>query len=264
MVDLATLEERHIIQFYQLNPQTIMDLVRLLEPDLHPGIHHCNAIKPTVQVLSVLHFLASGSSHITVGWAAGMSLPMLSNVLKNILCALLKYIGSHIRFPQRDDLPTVKAAFYAVTKTLHHFPDFHTVSNMPITSVYIGDSGYPNLPWPLTPLRHPTTATEDCFTEAHGRTQQVIERTFGVLKARFRCLHFTGGALLYRPAKVCQIIVACCMLQNLAIRRHISLLDAKEGAAVPMDDEGDMGSDEEDDDKDAADFRAELIQQYSH
>ncbi|KAJ1211054.1 hypothetical protein NDU88_006416 [Pleurodeles waltl] len=45
-----------------------------------------------------------------------------------------------------------------------------------------------------------------------------------------------------------------------AIRRHIPLLDAAEGVAVPVADEGDMGSDEEDDEKDAADSRAQLIQ----
>ncbi|XP_069068798.1 putative nuclease HARBI1 [Pleurodeles waltl] len=328
-----------------------MDLVRLLEPDLRPGIHHPNALMPTVQVLAILDFLASGSFQITVGWAAGMFQPMFSNVL-NVLYALLKHIGSHTRFPQRDDLPTVKAAFYVVAHVPHvigaidgthivlvaprrseqvfrnhkifystnvmvcladlyiiqvtarspgsvhdayilwnssipHLTAplqrdrawligmyrvicvplysaystpslrFTTVFNMPVTSVHTGDSGYPNKPCLLTPLRHLTTAAEDHFNEAHGRTLRVIKRTFGVLKARFRSLHLTGGALLYRAAKVCQIIVACCMSDNLAIRRH-PLLDAEEGAAVPVADEGDMGSDEKDD-EDAADSRAELI-----
>ncbi|XP_069063659.1 putative nuclease HARBI1 [Pleurodeles waltl] len=278
---------------------------------------------------------------------------MFSHVLKNILCALLKHIGSYIRFPHRDDLPTVKAAFHAVahvphviwdideahiamvpprrseqvfrnckniysthvqvvclsnlyiTKVTawlpgsvhdayilqkssiphmmaplqrdcawligmsraicvplysdHHLPDLPTVFNMPITSVHTGESGYPNLPWLLTPLRHLTTAAESHFNEAHGRARRVIEHTFGMLKAIFWCLHLTGGALLYRPVKVCHIIVACCMLHSLSLRRHISLLDDEEGTAVPVADEGDMGSDEEENDEDAADSRAELI-----
>ncbi|KAJ1121649.1 hypothetical protein NDU88_000169 [Pleurodeles waltl] len=52
----------------------------------------------------------------------------------------------------------------------------------------------------------------------------MIERTFGLLKARFRCLHMTGGSLFYSPKKVCQIIVACCMLHNLALRRQMPFL----------------------------------------
>ncbi|KAJ1218500.1 hypothetical protein NDU88_006078 [Pleurodeles waltl] len=88
----------------------------------------------------------------------------------------------------------------------------------------IGDSGYPNLSWLLTLVRNPRTRAEERYNEAHGRTRRIIEWTFGLLKARFRCLHLTGGFLYYSPKKVCQIIVACCMLHNLALRRQMPFL----------------------------------------
>ncbi|KAJ1210267.1 hypothetical protein NDU88_005633 [Pleurodeles waltl] len=90
------------------------------------------------------------------------------------------------------------------------------------------DSGYPNLSWLLTPMRNPRTRAEERYNEAHGRTRRIIERTFGLLKARFRCLHLTGGFLYYSPKKVCQIIVACCMLHNLALRRQVPFLQEDE------------------------------------
>ncbi|KAJ1150378.1 hypothetical protein NDU88_003172 [Pleurodeles waltl] len=87
-----------------------------------------------------------------------------------------------------------------------------------------GDSGYPNLSWLLTPVRNPRTRADERYNEAHGRTRRVIERTLGLLKARFWCHHMTGGSLYYSPKKVCQIIVACCMLHNLALRRQVPFL----------------------------------------
>ncbi|XP_069059552.1 putative nuclease HARBI1 [Pleurodeles waltl] len=291
-----------------------MELVVMLEPGLLPAIRHPNAIPPTVQVLSVLHYLASGSFEITVGLAAGMSQPMFSTILRDVLCALLKHLDTYIRFPQRADLPTVKAAFYRVAHThialvpprrceqvYRNRKSFHSVNVQvvclvdqyisQVTARYpgsvhdsfilrnnsiphmmvplkrdqawlIGDSGYPNLPWLLTPVRHPTTDAKDCYNEGQSHTMWVTERCFGLLKTRFWCLHISRSALLYKAQKVCQLTVACCMLHTLGLRRHIPLLDAEEGVAVPVADEGDMGSDEEEDDEDAADSRAEQIRQY--
>ncbi|KAJ1114720.1 hypothetical protein NDU88_002951 [Pleurodeles waltl] len=119
LVDLSTMEERHVIITYRLDHATIQELCALLEPDLLSAIRHPTGIPPQVQVLSVLHFLASGSFQTTVAIASGMSQPMFSNVLSRVLSALLKHMRSYIVFPQVEDLPTVKADFYA----LGHIPN---------------------------------------------------------------------------------------------------------------------------------------------
>ncbi|KAJ1107843.1 hypothetical protein NDU88_005232 [Pleurodeles waltl] len=126
----------------------------------------------------------------------------------------------------------------------------------------LGDCGYPNLSWLLTPVRNARTRAVERYNEAHGRTRRIIERTFGLLKARFQCLHLTGGSLYYSPKKVCRIIVACCMLHNLALRRQVPFLqedepgDSRVAAVKPVD------SDKEEAEKEDVDNRTTLIQQY--
>ncbi|KAJ1208967.1 hypothetical protein NDU88_004346 [Pleurodeles waltl] len=119
LVDLSTMEERHLIITYRFDRTTIQELCTQLEPDLMSAICHPTAIPPQVQVQSVLHFLASGSFKTTVAMASGMSQPMFSNVLSRVLSALLKHMRSYIVFPQVEDLPTVKGDFYA----LGHIPN---------------------------------------------------------------------------------------------------------------------------------------------
>ena len=44
-----------------------------------------------------------------------------------------------------------------------------------------------------------------------------------MLKGRWRCLDASGGRLLYDPEKVCQIILACCVLHNICLSHGIEL-----------------------------------------
>jgi len=54
----------------------------------------------------------------------------------------------------------------------------------------IGDSGYPLLPYLLTPIRgaEPNTP-ESLYTQTHQQIRNCIERTNGLLKGVWQCLH---------------------------------------------------------------------------
>ncbi|KAJ1215302.1 hypothetical protein NDU88_002911 [Pleurodeles waltl] len=126
---------------------------------------------------------------------------------------------------------------------------------------YLQVTGCPNLSWLLTLVRNPRTRAEERYNEALGHTRRIIERTFGLLKARFRCLHLTGGSLYYSPKKLCQIIVASCMLHNLALRPQVPFLQENEpgdglvAVVEPVD------SEEEEADEEDVDKRTNIIQQ---
>ena len=53
------------------------------------------------------------------------------------------------------------------------------------------DSRY-DINWLLTPLANPVGRGEERYNRRHKTARCTIEREFGLLKVRFRCLHKTG------------------------------------------------------------------------
>ncbi|KPJ12585.1 Putative nuclease HARBI1 [Papilio machaon] len=82
----------------------------------------------------------------------------------------------------------------------------------------LGDSGYPQRPWLMTPILDDATAQK--YTAVHGKARVSIENTFGRLKNRWRCL-CKDRTLHYAPEKCAKIITACCVLHNLAITFNV-------------------------------------------
>ncbi len=61
------------------------------------------------------------------------------------------------------------------------------------------------------------TPDEARFYDAHGKTRRVVECAFGILKNRFLCLS-EGGLRVKSPVYACEIIKACTVLHNLALK----------------------------------------------
>ena len=83
-----------------------------------------------------------------------------------------------------------------------------------LSGVLLGDRGYACQPFLLTPFTDPQGA-QRAYNHAHARTRARIEMTFGLLKARFQCLHH----LRVSPDRACDITVACAVLHNVACLR---------------------------------------------
>ncbi|KAK5648003.1 hypothetical protein RI129_002895 [Pyrocoelia pectoralis] len=54
--------------------------------------------------------------------------------------------------------------------------------------ILLGDSAYQQTRYVYTPVPNPQTQAEHRYNNAHIRTRNVVERTFGIWKSRFRCL----------------------------------------------------------------------------
>nr|CAH0108003.1 unnamed protein product [Daphnia galeata] len=84
-------------------------------------------------------------------------------------------------------------------------------------SYLLGDSGYACTPFLLTPYSQPEGRAEERFNTAHKNTRNTIERIFGTVKRRFHCLH---GEIRLQPGRTCRVIMACCVLHNIARKRN--------------------------------------------
>ncbi|XP_046406372.1 putative nuclease HARBI1 [Ischnura elegans] len=92
----------------------------------------------------------------------------------------------------------------------------------------IGDSGYALEPWLLTPLPHAEEGTPEFrYTAAHCATRSVVERLFGVLKGRWRCL-LRDRTLHYHPQRASDIISVCAILHNILLHFGVPLPEEPE------------------------------------
>ncbi|XP_063802216.1 putative nuclease HARBI1 [Pseudophryne corroboree] len=92
----------------------------------------------------------------------------------------------------------------------------------------LGDRGYPCTPWLMTPYSKSRPGPQTAFNSALTATRQLVERTIGVLKGRFRVLHRTGGDIMYSPEMVSKIVVLCAILHNIAVRSRMELPQTEE------------------------------------
>uniref|UniRef100_A0A2H1W5I3 SFRICE_023918 n=1 Tax=Spodoptera frugiperda TaxID=7108 RepID=A0A2H1W5I3_SPOFR len=81
----------------------------------------------------------------------------------------------------------------------------------------LGDSGYPQRSWLMTPVLNAALGSRaEVYTRRHVQARNCIERCFGVLKARWRCVHKDRVSHL-----ASKIVIACCVLHNIALKARL-------------------------------------------
>ncbi|KAI1904670.1 hypothetical protein AGOR_G00008080 [Albula goreensis] len=87
----------------------------------------------------------------------------------------------------------------------------------------IAHSGYPLHQWLLPPLPNAHTKADVHYNEALRQTHGVVGKTVRLLKARFPCLDRSVLPLQHSPKTSARIILACCVLHNIATLRDVKL-----------------------------------------
>lgn len=82
-----------------------------------------------------------------------------------------------------------------------------------------GDSGYNLKQYLLTPILDAApNSPEERYTKKHCQVRNRVERLFGVMKAKWRCLR-QDRVLHYQPRVAALIVYSCAILHNLLLNR---------------------------------------------
>ena len=99
----------------------------------------------------------------------------------------------------------------------------------------LGDAGYPHEPWLMVPYENAVQPHEEIFNKVHIKARNCIERAFGCVKAKFRCL-LKHRTLHYHPLYAASIKNACFILHNFSRQKgcidHETAADEEVGAIL--------------------------------
>ena len=93
-----------------------------------------------------------------------------------------------------------------------------------IRPLIIGDGAYPNTSWMVKPYPHNIILdhSQRKFNRTLSSTRSLVERSFGLLKARFQCLL---KRLDNELENITMVIICCCVPRNICQMTGEELLD---------------------------------------
>uniref|UniRef100_A0A8C5DIE3 Putative nuclease HARBI1 n=1 Tax=Gouania willdenowi TaxID=441366 RepID=A0A8C5DIE3_GOUWI len=234
--------------------------IHLVRPELQRRTRRSHSMSVEEQVLIALRFYASGSFYQVVGDSIGVDKSTVSKVVKAESVTLASLVNQFVCFPRDDQISQTKHKFlllgnmpntigvidcthvciqaphereweYINRKGRHSINiqlvgDADLITNCVVKwpgsvhdarilresalyrklqtnrpdGIILGDSAYLLLPWLMTPFLAPNTPEQARFNTAHSKTRCAIER-------------------------VCNIILACIVLHNIATKLNVPLCD---------------------------------------
>uniref|UniRef100_A0A3P9JS12 DDE Tnp4 domain-containing protein n=1 Tax=Oryzias latipes TaxID=8090 RepID=A0A3P9JS12_ORYLA len=223
-----------------------------------------HAVPVSLQVLTTLGFLATGTFQRELADRSGISQPTLSRVMPDVLKGIRTLQYKKAQVAAMSGFPNVIGAIDCTHVAIRapnvnenafiNRKHFHSINvqiicdaDMLLTNVVarwpthdsfilrhssVGrrlEAGAIRDGWLLGTFnyRHSHFNVLQCFNvlpiSLSFRARALVERTIGLFKGRWRFLDCTGGRLLYTPGKVCQIVLACAVLHNVAQLKNMPL-----------------------------------------
>lgn len=157
-----------------------------------------------------------------------------SIILQGIVDYRGRFINAFTGFPGRANDARVFSAssVYRAGTDGQLFDNFQAIiEGVVVKPLLVGDSAYPLRPWLMKCYSYDDrlTASQAEFNLCLNTARNVVERAFGILKARFRCL---GKQIDMSVLNAPDLILACCCLHNFCIDNKEVVLQQWEDEAI--------------------------------
>ncbi|RVE44229.1 hypothetical protein evm_011128 [Chilo suppressalis] len=246
-LDLFTREDDYV-NTYRLSEELIKQLKNEVSIYLVDTKRKGKGLSNRIKLLCALSFFANGSYQRILGKNiyTHLSQPSMSrniNEIASIVCHP-DIVKKYIKFPQnasqrqalkerffeKFQIPGVVGCIDGTFVTMirpkeneeRYYCRKEHLTNSEEVVFLLGDSGYAQRPYMMTPiLGAEENSPEGHYNKLHATARNTVERTFSVLKGRFRCL-LVHRVLHYHPDTVAKIVIACCVLHNICNRAGLS------------------------------------------
>ncbi|WAR10610.1 HARB1-like protein [Mya arenaria] len=223
-VDLMNnLNDNEVKVKYRLSRQQIIDLHDLIEDDIKPRTMRSHAIQAMTKVVDAINQRVNNIKFPTTQADLASikqkfyQVARMPNCIGAVDGTLIPIIAPRVR----EDIYVCRKGYHAINVQAVVTPDMRFTD---VVAQWPGSTHDNTIfencglkAWVEANNIRPTTQQENAFNLAHSRTRMVVERAFGLLKSRFRCLHKTGGFLQITPEKAAKVFVVCAKLHNMCI-----------------------------------------------
>ncbi|XP_044599579.1 putative nuclease HARBI1 [Cotesia glomerata] len=232
------LTDKQFIDRFRFDKNTTLQLFNRLNHHFELFTERNDAVPPMTQLLLLLRFCATGSFIITVGDFFGITKSCAHKIIDSLLEMIASLSDEFIHFPSTPveilqnqvefyqtagfirvvgciDCKHVKVeSFGGDDAEIFRNRKGHFSINVQFgNALLLGDSGYPNLSYLLTPLQDPQRPAEQLYNESQIRTRNTIERTFGVWSRKFAIIQ---GTRFRKIEKTLTCIIAAAVLYNIS------------------------------------------------
>uniref|UniRef100_A0A3B1IRQ6 Putative nuclease HARBI1 n=1 Tax=Astyanax mexicanus TaxID=7994 RepID=A0A3B1IRQ6_ASTMX len=139
-----------------------------------------------------------------------------SVILQGVVDHRLQFWDINVGWPGKvhDARVFGNSSLYEKGQSGQLFPNItESFAGVDVPVMILGDAAYPLLPWLMKPYpeNQQTTQAQTTFNNRLSRARMTVERAFGLLKGRWRCLMKRCDCHI---SNINNIITACCVLHN--------------------------------------------------
>ncbi|OXA54644.1 Prolyl 4-hydroxylase subunit alpha-2 [Folsomia candida] len=186
---MESLSEHQFQARFRRSKEGFIFVAAVIVPKIIIPLKRGTQIPSFMQLFVALKFYSAGTFQIQNGDLTNLSQGPISKIAKRVSQALDSLKPRFIRYPTEDEAVVIRQRFY----DYGGFPGVSSricgqLERAEVPTILLGDSGYGDTGFLMTPFSHPVILAEKRYQSAQIKTRNPIEPCNGVLKQRFNCL----------------------------------------------------------------------------